>query len=263
MVQDKYRDYLSVSRVVAVKVYPRRRSVMPSMDQISGLKQAPSCRRRNSAPGAAAMDCSAAYHHHHLQQQQQQVQQSAGYQDPDEDSGFRPKATLEEINSTRHSENLLWQQRKWLAIETKFSALITIEDKRRAERDTIIMYSIAPEEKACLLHSIYKEARTKRIQKYDESLRLQQRAVEKNDVFTCADAANFLQCGDNGLVSMVKYKMRQVQLFVSASNSRKRCMPFIFYRSSIDDSVVQHCMREAHKEKRTYELMYERYCRFH
>ena len=35
------------------------------------------------------------------------------------------------------------------------------------------------------------------------------------------------------------------------------------HRSSIDDSVVQRCMRDAHKEKRTYELMYERYCRFH
>jgi hypothetical protein len=100
MVQDKYKDYLTVSRTIAVKVYPRRRSVTPSTDQINPLKQAPSSRRRNSAPGAAAIDCAAVYH----QQQQQQGQLNAGHQDREEDCGFRPKATFEEINSTRHSE---------------------------------------------------------------------------------------------------------------------------------------------------------------
>lgn len=99
MVQDKHRDNMAIPNVVAIKVYPRRCSVTPCTDHAAAVKLVPSSRRRNSAPDAAVKDCDIIYQH--------QQQQFAGYQEREsreEGCGFRPKATFEEINSTRHSE---------------------------------------------------------------------------------------------------------------------------------------------------------------
>ena len=49
------------------------------------------------------------------------------------------------------------------------------------------------------------------------------------DIFTCADAKNLLCNDDDGLVSMVKHRLQQVELFVKTSRPKRLSLPFIYY----------------------------------
>eukprot|EP00596_Hydrurales_sp_CCMP1899_P008835 CAMPEP_0119039898 /NCGR_PEP_ID=MMETSP1177-20130426/9648_1 /TAXON_ID=2985 /ORGANISM="Ochromonas sp, Strain CCMP1899" /LENGTH=360 /DNA_ID=CAMNT_0007004383 /DNA_START=730 /DNA_END=1812 /DNA_ORIENTATION=- len=133
--------------------------------------------------------------------------------------------------------SLMQSEKRWLKIDSRFNNFIKKNAVKKTEKSVYANYTLSLERKSFYVKKIYRAAKDRLIDYYEESVHAHQLARDEQGIFSIADAVSFI----NGDMTPVDKTLKP----------KKLPLPFMFYQI-VWDEIVNIFIVEGHKENRTY-----------